>query len=125
MRTACRLPAFLRTRLDNRVTSVTTPEGTINYGYEQSTGRHTETTTSNSDIKYVYDDAGRLWKVDVLKQNGVATNFTITYLYTAVNNVSQVTYPNGTETDYLYDTLNRVTSVTNKRSSTRGITESC
>src|SRR5437773_4693297 len=96
MRTACRLPAFLRTRLDNRVTSVTTPEGTINYGYEQSTGRHTETTTSNSDIKYVYDDVGRLWKVNVLKQNGVSTNFTITYLYTPVNNIQYIYYPNGT-----------------------------
>ena len=55
----------------------------------------------------------------------VSTNFTITYLYTPVNNIQYIYYPNGTETDYLYDTLNRVTSVTNKRSSTRGITESC
>jgi RHS repeat-associated protein len=52
--------------------------------------------------------------VTVTKQNGLSTNFTITYVYTPVGNIDHITYPNGTETDYGYNTLNRLTSVTNK-----------
>jgi len=102
--------------LDNRVTSVTTPEGTINYVYDQATGRHTETSTTNSDILYGYDQLGRVKTVTVTKQNGVVlgTSLLITYFYTPVGNIDHITYPNGTETDYGYDTLNRLTSVTNK-----------
>ncbi len=110
--------------LENRVTSVTTPEGTINYVYEQKTGRHTETTTANSDIKYVYDAVGRVQTVNVLKQNGLTANLTITYHYKPVGTIDYITYPNGTETDYGYDTLNRLTSVTNKVSASGNLLSS-
>ncbi len=38
--------------------------------------------------------------------------------------VDHITYPNGTETDYAYDTLNRLTSVTNKITSSGNILSS-
>jgi RHS repeat-associated protein len=106
--------------LDNRTTSITTPEGTINYGYDPATGEHTETSTANSDIQYGYDTLGRLTTVTVTKQNGVTlgTPLVANYFYTKVNTIDHVTYPNGTETDYTYDQLNRLTSVTNKHGTT-------
>jgi RHS repeat-associated protein len=106
--------------LDNRTTSITTPEGTVNYVFDPATGRHTETWTTNSDVKYAYDQLGRVQTVTVTKQNGVTlgTQLVTTYYYTAVSNIDHVTYPNGTETDYGYDSLNRLTSVTNKKGST-------
>jgi RHS repeat-associated protein len=106
--------------LDNRVTSITTPEGTINYAYDPATGFRTRTYTTNSDITYAPDQLQRLKTVTVTKQNGVTlgTSLVTTYYYTPVGNIDHVTYPNGTETDYAYDTLNRLTTVTNKKGST-------
>jgi RHS repeat-associated protein len=106
--------------LENRVTSITTPEGTVNYVYDPATSYHTETSTANSDTSYAYDQLGRLKAITLKKQNGVilTTPLVGTYYYTPVGNIDHVTYPNGTETDYGYDTLNRVTSVTNKQGTT-------
>src|SRR6266481_1734477 len=64
-----------------------------------------------------FHQAGKLVEAErayqqILQANGLATNFTITYLYTAVNAIQSITYPNGTETDYAYDPLmNRLTLV--------------
>jgi RHS repeat-associated protein len=106
--------------LDNRVTSITTAEGTVNYAYDPATGFHTRTYTANSDVTYAPDALQRLKTVTVTKQNGVTltTPLVTTYYYTAVGTIDHVTYPNGTETDYGYDTLNRLTNVTNKKGST-------
>jgi RHS repeat-associated protein len=107
--------------LENRVTSVTTPEGTVNYAYDPTTGFHTRTYTTNSDITYAADALQRLSTATVTKQNGVTltTPLVTTYYYTAVGGIDHVTYPNGTETDYGYDSLNRLTSVTNKKGTTQ------
>jgi RHS repeat-associated protein len=105
--------------LDNNLTSIATPEGTVNYVYDPATDRHTETYTANSDIAYTYDQLGRLSTVSVKEQNGIVlgTQLVTTYFYTAVGNVDHITYANGTETDYTYDSLSRVLSVTNKEGS--------
>ena len=106
--------------LDNRITSLTTPEGTINYVFDQATGFHTRTYSANSDITYTQDALERVKSLTVTKQNGVTlvTPLVTTYFYTPVDRVDHIVYPNGTETDYGYDSLNRVTSVTNKASTT-------
>jgi hypothetical protein len=106
--------------IENRVTSVTTPEGTVNYAFDTATGFHTRTYTTNSDITYAPDALLRLSTVTVTKQNGVTltTPLVTTYYYTATGTVDHVTYANGTESDYGYDSLNRTTSVTNKKGST-------
>jgi RHS repeat-associated protein len=101
---------------DNRITSISSPEGTINYEYDPATGQHTRSYTANSDIRYGYDHLGRLEAATVDEQNGVilTTPLVTTYFYTPVGNVDHIAYPNGTETDYGYDSLNRLTSVLNK-----------
>jgi RHS repeat-associated protein len=113
--------------LDSNVTSITTPEGTINFVYDVATGRHLETWTGTSfaaavsDTLYAYDALGRLSTVTVQKQNSqtpVGGAKVTTYYYTAVGNIDHVAYPNGTETDYTYDSLNRLATVTNKRGAT-------
>src|SRR5437870_5835355 len=105
---------------DNRTTSITTPEGTVNYVFDPATGFQKRTYTTNSDITYAPDALQRLRTVTVTKQNGttLGTPLVTNYFYTPIGNIDHVTYPNGTEMDDAYDTLNRLTSVTNKRGST-------
>src|SRR5205085_12124717 len=63
---------------------------------------------------------GRTEAVAVAEPDRVVlgSTFVLTYFYTPVGNVDHVSYANGTETDYGYDSLNRTTGVTNKRGST-------
>src|SRR5438445_13030969 len=105
---------------ESRINSITTPEGTVNYVFDPATGFHTRTYTTNSDITYAPDALQRLKTVTVAKQNGttLGTPLVTNYFYTPIGNIDHVTYPNGTETDDGYDTLGRLTSVTNKRGST-------
>jgi RHS repeat-associated protein len=101
---------------DRHLSQVNSPEGVINYEYDLATGRHTGTCTTNSYVQYGYDALGRLSAVTVVKRNG--TNLvnpeTTTYNYTAVGNRWKVTLPNGIVTEYLYDSLNRLTNMTHK-----------
>jgi RHS repeat-associated protein len=71
-------------------------------------------------VTYAPDALQRLKTLTVTKQNGVTltTPLVTTYYYTAVGTIDHVSYPNGTETDNAYDTLNRLTSVTNKNGTT-------
>jgi hypothetical protein len=80
--------------LDNNVTSIATPEGTVNYVFDPATDRHTETYTATSDILYGYDILSRLETVTVKEQNGTVLNpqLTTTYYYTAVGNIDHVTF---------------------------------
>jgi len=106
--------------IDGRVTSVCTPEGTINYEYDQGTGRKTRTFTDDNDTRYTHDKLGRLKTVEVHKRNGetVSPAELTTYSHDAVGNHTAVTMPNGTERIYAYDSLNRLTNVQNSASST-------
>ncbi|HEV3082404.1 MAG TPA: PKD domain-containing protein, partial [Gemmataceae bacterium] len=45
---------------ENRINSITTPEGTTNYVFDSATGFHTRTYTANSDITYSPDALQRL-----------------------------------------------------------------
>jgi RHS repeat-associated protein len=101
---------------DGHLTQANYPEGAINYEYDLGTGRHTGTCTTNSYVQYGYDQLGRLKTVQVIKRNG--TNLVnpelTTYDYTKVGNRWKVTLPNGVVTEYLYDSLNRLTNLTQK-----------
>ncbi|HWQ90361.1 MAG TPA: hypothetical protein VN673_01725, partial [Clostridia bacterium] len=67
---------------EGRLTQVNSPEGVINYGYEETTGRHIRTCTKNSEVHYGYDELGRLKTVHVTKRNGSSADETTTYTYT-------------------------------------------
>jgi RHS repeat-associated protein len=113
-------PTHYRYDPEDRVTLMMTLDGAVNYAYDPATGFHTRTYTAKSDITYAPDQLQRLKTVTVTKQNGVtlATPLVTTYFYTKVGTVDHLTYPNGTETDYGYDPLNRLTSVANKAGNT-------
>jgi RHS repeat-associated protein len=97
---------------DGHLTQVNCPEGVINYGYDLATGRHLSTCTTNSYVEYGYDELGRLQTVHVLKRNNAPVDETTRYTYDAVGNRSSVQLPNGIVTTYLYDSLNRLTNLT-------------
>ena len=98
---------------DGRVIQVTSPEGTINFAYDPVTGRKTRTSTANSDIRYGYDELGRLATVSVHKQQGIVLTQpeVTTYAYTEVGSRESMVLPNGVTTLYEYDNLNRLTNL--------------
>jgi YD repeat-containing protein len=118
--------------------SITTPEGTVNYVYDPVTGELIETWTgtvkasAGTDILYGYDNQGRLESVSQLRLDGqgvgssalpsasqIAYNATggvvntydptTLYSYDAAGNLKSVSDPNGQNTSYTYDGLNRLT----------------
>src|SRR5262249_39968215 len=102
---------------DARVKQVASPEGTVNYDYDQTTGRHMRTWTNNSDIRYDYDDLGRLGHVTVVEQGGATLNppLQVTYAYTATGQLASEVRPNGVRTDYTYDPVtDRLTDIVHK-----------
>jgi YD repeat-containing protein len=108
--------------------SITTPDGTIDYSYNEATGLLQETTTSSNDTFYYYNALGQLADVYSLKLNGTpyatytgpsattglstfsGTPLTTVYTYDPAGNLSSVTDPNGMVTTYFYDDENRLTS---------------
>ena len=96
--------------LENRVTGISGPEGTINYAYDPATGRKTRTWTANSDTYYAYDALGRLQTVTAVKRNGAVLSApeVTTYAYTPVGSRASVVLPNGIRTLYSYDSLSRL-----------------
>ncbi len=101
--------------IGGQVTSVESPEGTINYEYDDATGLHTRTYTDNSDTTYDYDLQGRLWHVTVTKLNGttLSPSQVTTYGYDPAGNLTTVTYEaSGVVSTYDYDALNRLDHLT-------------
>jgi RHS repeat-associated protein len=108
--------------LDGAVTNITSPEGTISYEYDPTMGWLTRAYTTNSDIRYSYDELSRLKTVSVVKRDGatLATPEVTTNTYTRLGSLQNVFFPNGTWTVYQYDVMNRLTNVVNFNS-TNGI----
>jgi len=75
---------------DSRLTQVTDPTGTYQFTFDNM-GRLTNTTTSYAFL------AGR--------------NFTTSYGYDAASNRTGFTDPEGGATSYVYDTLNRLSTL--------------
>jgi RHS repeat-associated protein len=97
----------------DRPLSKTTPQGTLNYGYDAA-GNLTSMNSSNANgvsVSYTYDDANRLETV-VDHRLGAATAATTTYNYDAAGNMKGDLRPNGVKADYVYNTQNRLTSLT-------------
>ncbi len=96
----------------NRVTLITRPDTlTVGYTYDVASQRKTMVTLAGT-VSYAYNAGGQLTSV-TNPQNGV-TSFT----YNAVGERATMTQPNGVITTYTYDTLNRLTSLVEKKSTT-------
>jgi RHS repeat-associated protein len=100
--------------LDGAVTNITSPEGAISYEYDPTMGWLTRAYTTNSDIRYSYDELSRLKTVSVVKRDGatLATPEVTTNTYTRLGSLQNVYFPNGTWTVYQYDGMNRLTNLT-------------
>jgi RHS repeat-associated protein len=95
------------------VSALVTPEGTLHYAYDPVTLQLIETSTAFTDVKYAYDNFGRLSTVsaDMVNGNRLATPLTATYTYDAASNLISLKQPNGVTTTNTYDILDRLTSI--------------
>jgi len=101
----------------NLIKSVT-PEGTINYGYD-NLNRHTSTWTGNTTsissgttaTTYTYDTLGRLTTTTETRLNGTNVSLPTTDSYDLNGNLTRELLPNGVTNTYTYDVLNRLTNV--------------
>jgi uncharacterized delta-60 repeat protein len=120
--------------ISGNISQIVSPEGTINYAYDNATGELIEiwTGTNHSaaanDVLYGYDVQGRLASVTQVRLNGSAsaavanttrydavgnsistTMPTTLYTYDAVGDLKTTSEPNGIVTTDTYDNLNRLT----------------
>ncbi|MBZ0318910.1 MAG: hypothetical protein K8L91_21020 [Anaerolineae bacterium] len=88
----------------DRVTSVTTPNGTVAYTYDPN-GNRAAMTTPSGTTSYLYNGNDQLTQVTAPMGQ---TNLT----YTTIGLPDTLTYPNGVVKDYGYDDRDRLTSLT-------------
>jgi RHS repeat-associated protein len=94
----------------DRLSSKATPEGTLSYSYDAA-GNLASMNSSNThgvSATYGYDNLNRL--TSVVDGNLSGSN-TTSYTYDNASNVGTVTYPNGIESRFTYDLLNRVSTM--------------
>jgi RHS repeat-associated protein len=114
--------------LGNRLIQ-TFPDGTNTYTYDNRHRLVKEVKHNNAILEYGYDNVGNRTSLSFTPPNGatvqvqyqydalsrlqkvIANNGETTYSYDPVGNRQQVTYPNGTHTQYAYDSLNRLLSL--------------
>jgi RHS repeat-associated protein len=93
----------------DRVTQVIQPDGTaISYTYDAADNR-TSITVPSGMTRFAYDAVDRL--TNVTEPNGAVTS----YSYDTVGNLVHMSFPNNTQSDHTYDSLNRLIAVENKR----------
>jgi RHS repeat-associated protein len=95
----------------DRLTTKTTPEGTLSYTFTP-TGKVATIASSNvngATVAYTYDSIDRL--STVIDNRLPSGSNTTTYTYDGANNVATAIYPNGVESTFTYDQLNRVTGL--------------
>ena len=100
----------------DRIQSKFTPQGTLNYIYDTA-GNVASISSSNvngASMSYTYDDLNRLATVT---DNRLTENNVATYTYDNASNVVTVTSPNGIQSIFAYDALNRVTGLSSQPAS--------
>jgi RHS repeat-associated protein len=89
----------------DRLTSESSPRGTVGYAYDDASRRTSMTVSGQSgDVTYGYDDANRTTQI---AQGGSA----VTIAYDQVGRRDVVTLPNGTAQDYGYSACGGITSI--------------
>jgi YD repeat-containing protein len=96
--------------LDRLITKAT-PEGTLNYTWDAAGDLASMTSSDgNVSVSYTWDNLNRLSTVTDNKL-GMSSNVT-TYSYDEANNLVTANMPNGQQSTFQYDTLNRLVSTT-------------
>ena len=101
-----------RDRLKQKVT----PEGTLTYTYDLAGDLATvrSSNAGGTSVDYSYDALNRL---STAKDNRLAAG-TTTYTYDNAGNLQGYLYPNGVQSGYSYNALNRLTNMTIAKGST-------
>ncbi|NGZ12119.1 MAG: RHS repeat protein, partial [Nitrospira sp. LK70] len=92
----------------DRLTQEVTPEGTVNYTYDNASRRATMTVVGQTQVVYTYDNANRLTQI----QQGTST---VTIGYDDADRRTSVTYPNTNSIMYAYNAASELTSLTYKQ----------
>ena len=90
-----------------RLTQAIQPNGTTSYGYDRDSNRTTLTYPTVGNVTYVFSPGGRLSTVTDWAGHSAS------YQYTNAGLASSVSVPGGMTTSYTYDTVHRLTLLTN------------
>jgi autotransporter-associated beta strand protein/YD repeat-containing protein len=101
-----------------------TPEGTIWYTFNASTGEHTDTYTAYTHTVYGYNPQGELTSVTVTMLNGSPVSLSTYYTYDGAGNKLSEILPDGELTTYTYDDLNRLIDMVEQQGTTTLFSES-
>ena len=95
----------------DRLKTKATPQGTLTYTYD-ATGNVASINSSNAkgiSVNYTYDELNRL--STVIDNRLPAGHNTTNYTYDPASNLGTVTYPNGLQSTFTYNDLNRLTAL--------------
>ncbi|MFQ5683983.1 MAG: hypothetical protein ACE5HC_12005 [Candidatus Binatia bacterium] len=95
----------------DRLTSETTPQGSVSYTYDAAGRRTSMTVSGQPSVVYSYDNANRLTQIS----QGTST---VIFSYDLASRRTSLTLPNGILVEYSYDAASRVTGITYKRGAT-------
>lgn len=95
----------------DRLTQEVTPQGQIDYTYDNASRRTSMTVAGQTAVTYTYDNANRLTQITQ------GTN-TVTIGYDDADRRTSVTYPNGNKIEYAYNAASELTSLTYKQGTT-------
>ena len=96
----------------NRLTQKTYPDTTtVNYTYDNDS-RLTQVTDPTGTYQFAFDNMGRLTSTTTSYAFLTGRNFTTSYAYDAASNRTGFTDPESGATSYVYDTLNRLQTLT-------------
>jgi len=95
----------------NRLTSETTPQGSVSYTYDAAGRRTSMTVAGQTAVNYSYDNANRLTQI-------TQGSSTVTYTHDAAGRRTSLTLPNGVLVEYAYDNASRLTGITYKQNGT-------
>jgi RHS repeat-associated protein len=94
---------------NNLLQQITYPDGKfLQFTYDSANRRSSSVDQDGFKTLYVYDTAGRLWKLEDAKKA-----FLVKYTYDKAGRVSRKDDANGTYTTYVYDAAGRVLSLVN------------
>ncbi|HEY1646627.1 MAG TPA: RHS repeat-associated core domain-containing protein [Terracidiphilus sp.] len=101
----------------DRLTAKATPEGTLSYTYDAAghVASISSSNTNGASMSYTYDTLDRL---STVTDNRLMSGSNVTtYTYDTANNVAMVLYPNGVQSTFAYDKLNRISGLSSQPAS--------
>jgi len=111
--------AFTYDPRTGQVATVTSPEGMIQYAYQDDGSLASIKTSAGYDVAYTYDTRGNIKTV-----SGSSVGGTVTYTYDGkTGRKTQVARPNGVTTAYVYDTRGFLKSITDANGVTPVLTQ--